>query len=77
MNYRKFDKKARELHTKYKALQCILKDGNVDHNVSYKLNEYEKELYNKYLFYNGMKKAISVSNKEGEVMACGKGKKKK
>ena len=43
MNYRQVDKKARELHTRYKALQCVLKDGNVDHNVSYKLNEEEKK----------------------------------
>ena len=66
MNYREMDKKARELHTKYKALQCILKDGNVDHNVSYKLNDYEKKLYNQYLFYSGMKKALSMQQKGGE-----------
>lgn len=66
MNYRQMDKRARELHTKYKALQCVLKDGNVNHEVSYKLNEYEKKLYNQYLFYNGMKKAISMSKKAGD-----------
>ena len=66
MNYRQVDKKARELHTRYKALQCVLKDGNVNHNISYKLNEEEKKIFNQYLFYNGMKKAISMQQKGGE-----------
>ena len=66
MNYRQMDKKARDLHEKYKALQVLLKDKQVNQDVSYKLNEYEKKLYNQYLFYNGMKKAISMTNKGGE-----------
>ena len=66
MNYRQMDKKARELHEKYKALQVLLKDKQVNQDVSYKLNEYEKKLYNQYLFYNGIKKAISMTNKGGE-----------
>ena len=66
MNYSQMDKKARELHTKYKALQVLLKDKQVNQDTSYKLNEYEKKLYNQYLFYNGMKKAISMQQKGGE-----------
>lgn len=66
MNYREMDKKARELHAKYKALQCVLKDGNVHHSISYKLNDEGKKLYNKYLFYNGMKKAVSMIKKDGD-----------
>lgn len=66
MNYRQVDKKARELHTKYKLLQGVLKDNRVDHNISYKLNEEEKKIFNQYLFYNGMKKAISMQQKGGE-----------
>lgn len=66
MNYRQIDKKARELHTRYKTLQCVLKDNKVDHNISYKLNEEEKKIFNQYLFYNGMKKVISMQQKGGE-----------
>lgn len=68
MNYRQMDKKARELHTKYKSLQIFLKDPDIckDKEKTLKLNEYEKHLYNQYLFYNGMKKAISMQQKGGE-----------
>lgn len=68
MNYRKLDKKARELHKKYKSLQIFLKDQNVANfkEKTLKLNEYEKKLYHQFLFYNGMKKAISMQQKGGE-----------
>lgn len=66
MNYRELDKKARELHTKYKSLQTFLKDQNLvnDKEKTLKLNEYEKKTYNQFLFYNGMKKALSKMTKE-------------
>lgn len=75
MKYRELDEKARELHLKYKSMQIFLKDHNLPCDKTISLNNYEKELYNKYLFYNNLKKA--VSRQGGDDMACGKGKKKK
>ena len=68
MNYRQMDKKARELHTKYKSLQILLKDPDIckDKEKTLKLNDYEKHLYNQYLFYSGMKRAVSMQQKGGE-----------
>lgn len=68
MHYRQTDKKARELHTKYKSLQTFLKDAHVckDKEKTLELNEYEKKTYNQFLFYNGMKKALSKINKGGD-----------
>lgn len=77
MKYRELDKKARELHNKYKSMQIFLKDHNLPCDKTIDLNHYEKGLYSRYLFYQGLKKAISESNEGGDDMACGKGKKKK
>lgn len=68
MNYRELDKKARELHMKYKSLQIFLKDAHVckDKEKTIQLNEYEKKTYNQFLFYNGMKKAVSMQQKGGD-----------
>lgn len=68
MNYKELDKKSKELHLKYKSLQTFLKDAHVckDKEKTLKLNEYEKKLYHQFLFYNGMKKAVSMQNKGGD-----------
>lgn len=68
MNYRELDKKSKELHLKYKSLQIFLKDQNVANfkEKTLKLNEYEKKLYHQFLFYNGMKKALSKITKGGD-----------
>ena len=58
MNYRTIDEKARELHKKYKAIQSICKNHEVDKDKSYELNQYEKQIYNQYLFYSNLKKHI-------------------
>ena len=73
MNYKELDRKARELKKKYKAIQIFCKDRKVTNEKSFELNEYEKKIYNQYLFYDHLKKTIS---KGGDHMACG-GKKKK
>ena len=64
MKYNKLDKKAKDLHRKYKELQVFLKDKNIPSDKSFELMEYEKKLYNQYLFYNGLKK--SIQSKEGD-----------
>ena len=68
MNYRELDKRSKELHLKYKSLQTFLKDAHVckDKEKTLQLNEYEKKTYNQFLFYNGMKKALSKISKGGE-----------
>ena len=68
MNYRELDKKSKELHEKYKSLQIFLKDAHVskDKEKTMQLNEYEKKNYNQFLFYNGMKKALSKITKGGD-----------
>ena len=68
MNYREIDKKSKELHLKYKSLQTFLKDAHVckDKEKTMQLNEYEKKTYNQFLFYNGMKKALSKITKGGD-----------
>jgi len=68
MNYRELDKRSKELHEKYKSLQIFLKDAHVskDKEKTLQLNEYEKKTYNQFLFYNGMKKALSKISKGGE-----------
>lgn len=68
MNYRELDKRSKELHLKYKSLQTFLKDARLykDKEKTLKLNEYEKKTYNQFLFYNGMKKALSKITKGGD-----------
>lgn len=68
MNYRDLDRRSKELHDKYKSLQIFLKDAHVckDKEKTLQLNEYEKKMYNQFLFYNGMKKALSKLNKDGD-----------
>lgn len=68
MNYRELDKRSKELHEKYKSLQIFLKDAHVskDKEKTLQLNEYEKKTYNQFLFYNGMKKALSKITKGGD-----------
>lgn len=68
MNYRELDKRSKELHEKYKSLQIFLKDVHVskDKEKTLQLNEYEKKTYNQFLFYNGMKKALSKITKGGD-----------
>lgn len=65
MNYRELDRRSKELHDKYKSLQTFLKDAHVckDKEKTMQLNEYEKKTYNQFLFYNGMKKALSKMTK--------------
>ncbi len=68
MDYKELDKKSKELHLKYKSLQTFLKDAHVckDKEKTMQLNEYEKKTYNQFLFYNGMKKALSKITKGGD-----------
>lgn len=68
MNYKELDKKSKELHLKYKSLQTFLKDAHVckDKEKTMQLNEYEKKTYNQFLFYNGMKKALSKISRGGD-----------
>lgn len=51
-------KRIRELKAKYKAMQIVLKKANIPKHISYKGNEEEKNLYNQYLFYNGIRSTI-------------------
>ena len=58
MKYINLDRKAKELKRKYKELQIICKDKKLQGEKSIQLNEYEKELFNKYVFFDELKKRV-------------------
>ena len=60
MNINEYElfQKIRELKFKYKAMQLALKKGNIPKPVSIKGMEEEKNLYNQFLFYNGIRSTI-------------------
>lgn len=60
MNINEYElfKKIRDLKVRYKAMQIALKKANIPKHISLKGMEEEKNLYNKFLFYNGIKSTI-------------------